>query len=188
MPTTAGSDANVLTVAGIGSPVSCDDGVGLVLVEALSATTHLPGVTTCLWEDADALTLAHRLLESGQPVLIVDCADMGLQHGCWRLFSEPDTGLKAQSRTLSTHGLGLAEALSIARALGFSQEVHIFGIQPFDLAPIGDLSAQMKGRLPGLLEALQGVVESLASARGGRTVSDSKRNPNPHGGAPGAVQ
>lgn len=188
MPTTAGTENAGLTVAGIGSPVSCDDGVGLTLVEALSETTRLPGVTACLWEDADALTLAHRLLESGQPVLIVDCADMGLESGSWRFFSARNAGLKVQSRTLSTHGLGLAEALSIARALGFSQEVHIFGIQPFDLAPVCDLSPAMKECLPNLLKALEGAVGSLASACGSGDPPDSTQIPNPHSGAPGPVQ
>ncbi len=156
-------DWGALTVAGIGSQLSCDDGIGLILVGALSERPLLPGITARLWEDADALTLTHLLLESDRPVLIVDCADMRLEIGRWRLFSDVDAGLSMQSRSLSTHGLGLAEALSFAHTLGLAQPVHIFGIQPFDLAPASELSPQMKERLPHLLRALERTVVSLTS-------------------------
>ncbi len=177
-----------LTVAGIGSQVSCDDGIGLTLVRALSERPLLSGITARLWEDADALTLAHLLLESEQPVLLVDCADMRLDSGCWRLFSDANAGLNMQSRTLSTHGLGLAEALSIARTLGLAQRVHIFGIQPFDLAPICDLSPEMKQRLPRLLRALEGAVVSLTSGFGGEGAPNSKQIPNVGCGASEPIQ
>jgi hydrogenase maturation protease len=177
-----------LTVAGIGSQVSCDDGIGLTLVRALSERPLLSGITARLWEDADALTLAHLLLESEQPVLLVDCADMRLDSGCWRLFSDANAGLNMQSRTLSTHGLGLAEALSIARTLGLAQPVHIFGIQPFDLAPICELSPEMKQRLPRLLRALEGAVVSLTSGFGGEHAPNSKQIPNVRCGASEPIQ
>ncbi len=168
---------SALTIAGIGSRLSCDDGIGLTLVKALSERPLLAGITARLWEDADALTLTHLLLESDRPVLIVDCAEMGLESGSWRLFSEVDAGLSMQSRSLSTHGLGLAEALSFAHTLGLAQPVHIFGIQPFDLAPASDLSPQMKAHLPQLLRALEEAVVSLSSGYGAVDTLKSKRVP-----------
>ncbi len=175
-PTTR-RDWGPLTIAGVGSRLSCDDGIGLTLVGALSERPLLPGITARLWEDADALTLTHLLLESDRPVLIVDCADMRLESGRWRLFSEVDAGLSMQSRSLSTHGLGLAEALSFAHTLGLAQPVHIFGIQPFDLAPASDLSPQMKERLPCLLRALEGAVVSLTSGSSAEGAMKSQRTP-----------
>ncbi len=171
-------DWGALTVAGIGSQLSCDDGIGLTLVGALSERPLLPGITARLWEDADALTLTHLLLESDRPVLIVDCADMRLKSGRWRLFSDVDAGLSMQSRSLSTHGLGLAEALSFAHTLGLTQPVHIFGIQPFDLTPASDLSPQMKERLPHLLRALEGTVVSLTSGSSVEGARKSQRTPD----------
>ena len=168
---------SALTIAGIGSRLSRDDGIGLTLVKALSERPLLAGITARLWEDADALTLTHLLLESDRPVLIVDCAEMGLESGSWRLFSEVDAGLSMQSRSLSTHGLGLAEALSFAHTLGLAQPVHIFGIQPFDLAPASDLSPQMKAHLPQLLRALEEAVVSLSSGYGAVDTLKSKRVP-----------
>ena len=156
---------STLTVAGIGSRHSADDAIGLRLVESLPPD---PGLRRELWEDADALGLAHRLLECEDPVLIVDCADLGLAGGEWRCLSldgRSGARLIPRSRSISTHGLGLAEALDIARDLGMDAPVHVFGVQPFELrcglAALGELSEPMRERLPALRAALREHIATL---------------------------
>ncbi|GBE13821.1 hypothetical protein BMS3Bbin14_00425 [bacterium BMS3Bbin14] len=161
-----------LVVAGIGSRYLADDGIGLRLVETLD---HLePGVRSELWEDADALTLSHRLLDLSAPVLLVDCADMGLAGGEWRCFRVRPAGdhragveLVLRSRTLSTHGLGLAEAVRIAMELGLGWPVHVFGVQPFELElqPRSgeELSPAMRSHLPALRSALRQRIRALST-------------------------
>jgi len=159
-------NAPALTVAGIGSRHATDDAIGLSLVDALE---QLPeNVRREQWEDADALSLAHRLLESSGPLLIVDCAEMGLAGGEWRCFTlAPDANAKLipNSRSISTHGLGLAESLAIARQLGLTTAVNVFAVQPFELGlrpPLAaPLSEAMQDRLPDLLSALQRNIEIL---------------------------
>ncbi len=158
--------ASSLTVAGVGSRHSTDDAIGLWLVESLG---KLPGAVNYVqWENADALTLVHLLLENAGPLLIVDCAEMGLPGGEWRCFAvmpNTDAVLKHHSRNISTHGLGLAEALGIARELGLNTPVHIFGVQPFQLESClslnSGLSKPMQAHLPWLLEALQQNIDTL---------------------------
>lgn len=150
-----------LTVAGIGSLLSRDDAIGLELVRDLPTPS---GVETLLWEDADALTLAHELLQLATPVLIVDCADMRLAPGSWRAFSLDDAGLAPATDAVSTHGLGLAEALAIARQLGFGQTLRVFGVQPYDIRSGAGLSAAMAGRLGVLRQALGETVAGLLPA------------------------
>lgn len=159
-------NAPALTVAGIGSRHSTDDAIGLWLVDNLGSLPE--GVGRERWEDADALSLAHLLLENTGPLLIVDCAEMGLMGGEWRCFSATaDTNMKltSHSRSISTHGLGLAEALNIARKLGLDTPVHIFGVQPFQLkyslTPNSGLSEAMQTRLPQLLIALRQNIDAL---------------------------
>lgn len=147
-----------LLVAGIGSYFSTDDEIGLVLVKAFNERCSQGRVDTILWEDADALTLASELLNLTMPVLLVDCADMRLPGGEWRLFSEESIRQSPTLSALSTHGLGVAEALNIARELGAGQPVHFFGIQPFDLSPQRGLSINMQACLPALQTALVSVV------------------------------
>ncbi len=161
------SDARLL-VAGIGSYLSSDDEIGLALVEALADRSHCPPstssqITTALWADADALTLADELVNLTTPVLLVDCADMRRTGGSWRLFSAETVKLDDPVRALSTHGLGLIDALRIAQELGCQQRVHFFGVQPFDLTPQRGLSARMQACFADLLDALANSVDSLLS-------------------------
>ncbi len=159
-----------LTVAGIGSRYLADDGVGLYLVGELD---RLPaGVRRELWEDADAPTLTLRLLELSGPVLLVDCADMGLAGGEWRCFRADPCGregrLLPRSRTVSCHGLGVAEAVAMAVALGFDRPVHVFGVQPCTPGPeplsARGLSPAMRARLPALVTGLRHAVRTLCHA------------------------
>lgn len=159
-------NAPAFTVAGLGSRHSSDDAIGLWLVDNL---TGLPeDVRREQWEDADALNLAHRLLENTGPLLIVDCAEMGLAGGAWRCFTataDANMKLTPHGRSISTHGLGLAEALAIARELGSTTVVNIFAVQPYELAlrPPAEttLSEAMQARLPQLLNALQQNIDTL---------------------------
>ncbi|MBF0147511.1 MAG: hydrogenase maturation protease [Magnetococcales bacterium] len=148
-----------LTVVGIGNRNARDDAVGLVLVETLPIIPSRSNITLLPWENADALTLAHDLLALPGPVLIVDCADMGLAPGEWRCFSLEEGGIQQHHGTVSTHGLGMAEAMAMARGLGYDHPIHLFGIQPFDLSPHPTLSPSMTQRLPVLLEALAATVD-----------------------------
>ncbi|MBF0137094.1 MAG: hydrogenase maturation protease [Magnetococcus sp. DMHC-1] len=157
-------------VVGIGSRYGRDDAIGLALVEALPTISDQHRVTSLLWEDADALTLAHDLLELSGPVLIVDCADMGLESGAWRFFSWAAEEDQPHRSSISTHGLGMAEAIALARGLGFVHAVHVFGIQPFDLSPVPGLTPEMRERFPHVLAALVATVDRLGNAcqTGGR--------------------
>jgi len=153
-------------VAGTGNRWSGDDAIGLRLVESLTERKIGPGVETVIWEDADALTLTHELLERNRPTLIVDCAEMGAPPGSWRSFPSEVVALNLRADGVSTHGLGIAEALSLASSLGFDRPAEIFGVQPFDVSPGSDLSPAMQQRFPQLADALFRVVLSLARTAG----------------------
>jgi hydrogenase maturation protease len=154
------------SVVGIGSRAGRDDGVGLALVERLERNGRFPELTFLLWENADAATVAYNLLELETPVLLVDCADMGVKPGECRVFDERTASLNLRTDSVSTHGLGLAEALTLARSLGFEHHAHIFGVQPFDLNPGLKLSPEMEERFSGLCEALGARVSEMVSRDG----------------------
>jgi len=153
-----------LSVIGIGNLYAGDDGVGVRLVERLSKRRPWMDLSFLLWEDTDALTLTHDLIDLGSPVLIVDCADMGIEPGEYRWFDARSTRLKLQTDSVSTHGLGMAEAIELAQLMGFDMPVTIFGVQPFDLSPVSYLSQLMKSRFSYLLDALEKrVIEMVVS-------------------------
>jgi hydrogenase maturation protease len=154
------------SVVGIGSRAGRDDGVGLALVERLERNGRFPELSFLLWENADAATVAYNLLELETPVLLVDCADMGLAPGECRMFDQRNVSLNLRTDSISTHGLGLAEALTLARSLGFEQDAHVFGVQPFDLNPGLSLSSRMEERFDDLCDALGTRIEDLVQRDG----------------------
>jgi hydrogenase maturation protease len=141
-------------IVGLGSWLSSDDEIGLALVSALAEGEAFHDRCVLL-ENSDATVVASTLIEWDRPVILVDAADMRLAPGMFRFFSDNDAAMIIKSSSVSTHGLGLAEGLGIARALGYDQPVLIFGIQPFDLSPRQGLTPEMNARFPLLIEALR---------------------------------
>lgn len=147
----AGSD---WLVVGVGTPASGDDEIGLALVRALAGMAEYSG-RCMLLECADAAMVASSLLEWQKPVILVDAADMGITPGEYRFFADSDAAISLKSSSVSTHGLGLAEGLQLARTLGYDRAIRIFGIQPFDVSPKQGLTLEMTGLLPSLLATLK---------------------------------
>jgi hydrogenase maturation protease len=141
-------------VVGLGTLLSSDDEIGLALVSALAREKGFEQ-RCLLLENSDAATVASSLIEWRQSIILVDAADMGIAPGDYRFFADNDASVILKTSSVSTHGLGLAEGLELARVLGFDQSVYIFGIQPFDLAPRQGLTPEMSARFPSLLGALR---------------------------------
>jgi len=142
-------------IVGLGTSLGSDDAIGLALVRALSEDAAWAAHCVLL-ESADAATIAASLIEWRHPVILVDAADMNLAPGAHRFFSDKDAAMILKTSSVSTHGLGLAEGLELARILGFDCPVFIFGIQPFDLSPGQTLTPEMTAQFPSLLSALKG--------------------------------
>jgi hydrogenase maturation protease len=109
-------------IVGIGQPAAGDDGVGLLVARALAARGHETR------ESADASILL-TLLEDERRVVVVDAViDGGVPGSVLQL----DTGALASGPApLSSHGLGVAEALELARTLYGAQvvgHVQIVGV------------------------------------------------------------
>lgn len=153
----AGSD---WLVVGVGTPAGSDDEIGLALVRALSRE-EVYNRHCRLLEGADAAAVASSLLEWQQPVILVDAADMGLVTGAYRFFPDRIATMTLKNSSVSTHGLGLAEGLELARTLGFDHPIHIFGVQPFDLSPKQGLSREMLKLFPFLLDSLKNACSRL---------------------------
>ena len=153
-----------LVIAGVGNRYRTDDGVGLRLVEEWRWAGDA-SVVTELWEDFDGAAVAQRLVELACPVLVVDCADMGLVGGAFRLLDGRDVENIPARSVVSTHGIGLAEGVQLAGALGYTQPLWVFGVQPFAIGMGENLSSAMTAVLPDLRQGLVGVVAELIRER-----------------------
>ena len=99
-------------VIGLGQRVAGDDGVGLAVVDALRARGVPAGVeVVCASEDAALVSL----LETAVPVVLVD-AVLGSPAGDV-LELDPAELARRDAHAVSTHGIGVADAVALARTL-----------------------------------------------------------------------
>ncbi len=102
-------------VIGIGNPDRGDDAAGSVLARRLAGM--LPPGMHVIEHDGEPSSLLAHLAEATRAVLVDASAPLG-RPGTVRRFDVSTTPLPAVTFQLSSHGLGLADAIELARTLG----------------------------------------------------------------------
>jgi hydrogenase maturation protease len=107
----AGIGRGAVVVVGIGQPMAGDDGVGIAVAELLARQ----GIAVRMAADASPVL---SLLEDGARVIAVDAVvGAGRPGEVMLLEGEQVAAGVAAAAPVSTHGLGLADAIGLARAL-----------------------------------------------------------------------
>ena len=101
-------------IAGIGNPDRGDDGVGPAVIAAL--TDRLADGTRAIPLRGDLLPLLDAWSQAERIVLVDACADRGAPGRIHRLRNPGAEELPPEAPT-SSHALGMAETLALARAL-----------------------------------------------------------------------
>lgn len=150
----------MLKVIGIGSPFG-DDRVGLLLIEQLRQATQLQsflenGVELIALDRPGPNLLSH--FEGLEKLLLIDAVVTGGQVGelhHWRDVAE----LENSCSSVSSHGLGLAQTLALARQLAMlPQQLHILGVE-IDPAENGsEISPMLEQKIPFLSAQLVEVI------------------------------
>ena len=113
-------------VIAIGQQAAGDDGVGYAVLDRLRADGVPPDVELVRADEDAALVT---LLETPRPVVIVD-AVLGSPAG--RVVDVAPADLAAAGVTpVSTHGIGIAQAIELARAVAreaFAPSIRIIGV------------------------------------------------------------
>lgn len=102
-------------VIGIGNPDRGDDAAGRRVAQLLRGQ-HCADVEICEL-DGESTTLVARL-EGAASAWIVDACRAGAPAGTIHRFDLTHASLPPMRSGLSTHGMGLSEAIELARALG----------------------------------------------------------------------
>lgn len=147
------SAASVALVLGLGNPLRGDDGVGPRLIEELKKS-ELPRGAEAVDAGTGGIDLLH-LMEGWDRVIVVDAADIHRPPGHFQRFSPDEVRLLEADRRFSFHHAGLAEALTLARALGRPlPEIVVFGVQPAAVGWGQGLSPALESQLPTLVDAV----------------------------------
>ncbi len=102
-------------VVGIGNPERGDDAAGRILARRLRGA--LPQDIDIAEHDGETTGLL-ALLDGADAAFLIDACVSGAPAGTIHRFDLADGELPPISGRISSHGLGLAEALELARALG----------------------------------------------------------------------
>ena len=148
-------------VVGIGNPSRGDDGIG-PLVAARVAELGLPGVEVVAYDEPLAL-VEH--LAGHDDVVVVDAAmTRDGRPGAVHVVRVGSAPLPRDAVALGSHGIGVAEAVELARALGrLPQRLTLVGVEVQVLDVGAPVSEQV---LAGLDDAVRAVVAALtATAR-----------------------
>jgi hydrogenase maturation protease len=135
-------------VVGVGHPARGDDAAGLEVARRVRAG----GVTVA--SPIDLLTA----WEGAEDAIVVDAARSGAVPGTIHRFDAAAGPLPTGLMATSTHSIGLAEVVELARVLGrLPDRLKVFGIEVADVAAGQPLS-------PSVAEAVRRVVEEIDRA------------------------
>lgn len=150
-------------VVGIGNPDRGDDGVGPEVARRI-AEMSVPGILVV--EHAEPLDLVERLGASEDCVVVVDAARPDGQPGrvhVWRVGVAP---LRHAPLALGSHGLGVAEAVELARATGrLPRRLVLVGVEGCAFEVGRPLSAEVRARLDDAVRTVLGLVGAVPVPR-----------------------
>lgn len=144
-------------LVGVGNPARGDDAAGRSVARRMRGT--VPAEVEIREHDGETASLL-ALLEVADRAFLVDASRSGAAAGTVRRFDASAGPLPAASLGLSTHGLGVAEALELARVLGrLPPQCVVYAIEADSTAvgtePSGAVRAaveEVSGRLRAELE------------------------------------
>ena len=124
-------------VIGIGNPWRGDDGIGQAVVHALQDAPGLVTATTS-GEPAELMDL----WQGHKPVILVDAIVTGAAPGTIHRLDAAEP--LPRTARYSSHGIGPAEAVELARALeALPSRLVIYGIEPARLEDSAGLSPEL---------------------------------------------
>jgi len=152
---------SVITIVALGNINMGDDVIGIVLVESIKQKLS-NDIDVQFWHTKDALTMASELLEMSTPIVIVDCADMGIGAGEFRCYEQSQCLLSQHDNSVSTHGFGFSDALALAKVLGFKQDLFFFTVQALQILPGNKISKVLENNIDMLSSALLAYIQKIS--------------------------
>ncbi|GGP94231.1 hydrogenase maturation protease [Streptomyces melanogenes] len=162
-----------IAVIGVGNEFRRDDGVGRALIARLrtrSADRPLPPGPVLATSDGDPARLIG-LWEGADLAVVVDAAHAHPAHPGLVHRLELGSGRLAHPATTSSHGLGLGEAVELARVLDrLPGRLVVYAVESADTTVGTELSAPIRAVLTPLARSVEDEIlrHRTAAAGGGR--------------------
>ncbi len=146
---------------GVGNPDRGDDGAGRRVAQALAG--ELPEDIEILQLSGEATEIVSQL-QGAEAAILVDASSSGATAGTVQRFDVVAEPLPRELFAVSTHGVGVADAIELARVLGDLPAVCIvyaIEAQRFDAGQ--PLSAAVAAAVPQVVQRVRAEVEKLAA-------------------------
>lgn len=139
-----------VVIVGVGNPDRGDDAVGLVAARRLR--DRVPPLVKVIECNGNPLALVDRWRDVSLAI-VVDAMSAGMVGGTVRRFELSGGPIPTSFRTLSTHGMGLREAIRLAREVGcLPRRLVVYGVEGKGLRPGEGLSPEVERALGALQE------------------------------------
>ncbi|HZS29906.1 MAG TPA: hydrogenase maturation protease [Gaiellaceae bacterium] len=152
-------------VIGVGNALRGDDAAGVEVVERLNGRVP-PGVVVAACDEEPS-----RLIEAwadADAVVLVDTVASGERAGTLHRFDAGETPIPARTLRSSTHAIGLAETIELARALGkLPARLVVYGIEGAAFESGASLTPAVEDAVGKLVDTILGDLEreTCTSAR-----------------------
>lgn len=136
-------------VIGVGNPLRGDDAAGVAVAERLRPRVPVDVAVVACNEEPSRLMEAW---EGADAVVLVDTVSSGELPGTLHRFEAGQEAVPARTFRSSTHAIGIADTIELARALGrLPERVRIYGIEAGSFATGTELSPAVEAAVAALV-------------------------------------
>jgi hydrogenase maturation protease len=137
-------------VIGIGNPMRGDDAAGVAVAERLRPRVPVGVEVISCSEEPSRLMEAW---EGADSVVLVDTVSSGAPPGTLHRFDADEEPVPARAFRSSTHAIGIAETIELARALGrLPRRVRIYGVEAGGFATGASLTPAVEAAVAFLVK------------------------------------
>ena len=151
------SSSKKFAVIGLGNTLRRDDGIGIVILEALLNSFRKPGIDYLNFGIA-SFDLIYKLQEY-DAVLLIDGIDAGLAPGELKIFELKDIVYISKEAPLSTHEFDLKSLFELYKRFELKSKIYVVGIQAQDTSYGEGLSEALKNRQAGILKEVSNFID-----------------------------
>jgi len=134
-----------IAVIGLGNTLRKDDGIGIIVLEALLKSSQHPQIDYLNFGIA-SFDLVHRM-EKYERILLIDGIDAGLKPGELKIFELKDISYNLKGPALSTHEFDLKSLFELYKRFELKSRIYVAGIQVQDVSFGDSLSQPLKDSL-----------------------------------------
>ena len=151
-----------IAVIGLGNTLRKDDGIGIIVLEALLKSPKYPQIDYLDFGIA-SFDLIHRL-EGYATVLLIDGIDAGLEAGELKISEIEKIDYALKDTVSSTHEFNLKNLFELYKKFNLKTKIYFAGIQVQDVSYGEGLTPPLKDRLKYIIKEISRFIHKTLSA------------------------